>query len=207
MNLWQRWVQQPHKVSLRPFLFQTHLWLGIVLAAYVIMISVTGSLLVYRREIAAVNGPVRVTPADPRLSTAELKAVAERDYPGFTTDSVFIPKLRGQIVPDRAAEITLLNGKRRIIHFFNPYTGADLGTTNRPVLNAIIWLADLHDDLLAGPKGRIVNGFGAILATLMACTGVVLWWPGIKKWKRGLTINWRRKGYGFNWSMHNALGF
>src|SRR4051812_9511364 len=91
MNLWQRWVQQPHKVGLRPFLFQAHLWLGVVLAAYVVMISVTGSLLVYRREIAALNAPVRVSPGTTRLSSDELTAVAERDYPGFTTDYVFIP--------------------------------------------------------------------------------------------------------------------
>ena len=50
-SLWQRWVRQPQKTWLRRALFQAHLWSGIVLGLYVLMISVTGSVLVYSNEL------------------------------------------------------------------------------------------------------------------------------------------------------------
>jgi uncharacterized iron-regulated membrane protein len=74
-------------------------------------------------------------------------------------------------------------------------------------LRAIGELLDLHDDLLAGDTGRRVNGFGALLLVLLSLTGIVVWWPGIRRWRRSLTVHrnvgWRR----FNWDLHSMVGF
>src|SRR3954468_2492384 len=51
LTIWQRCIRQPQKVWLRRALFQVHLWSGIALGLYVLMISVTGSVLVYRNEL------------------------------------------------------------------------------------------------------------------------------------------------------------
>src|SRR5438477_6125149 len=51
LSVWQRWVRQPQKVWLRRALFQVHLWSGITVGLYILMISVTGSVLVYRNEL------------------------------------------------------------------------------------------------------------------------------------------------------------
>ena len=51
MNVSKRWVHQPQRVWLRRVLFQVHLWTGICLGLYVLMISLTGSVLVYRNEL------------------------------------------------------------------------------------------------------------------------------------------------------------
>lgn len=68
-------------------------------------------------------------------------------------------------------------------------------------------LIDAHDNLLAGPAGRTVNGIGALAVVLVALTGLVIWWPGISRWRRSLTvrcgIGWRR----FTWDLHSAVGF
>src|SRR5436190_7389254 len=58
---WQRWVRQPQNVWLRRALFQVHLWSGIGGGLYVLMISVTGSVLVYRNELMfrAVGSPTQ----------------------------------------------------------------------------------------------------------------------------------------------------
>ena len=74
-----------------------------------------------------------------------------------------------------------------------------------------IWLVskllELHDDLLAGPTGRSINGVGALLIVVIAVTGIVVWWPGIRTWRRSLTVQrntgWRR----FIWTLHSMLGF
>ena len=66
---------------------------------------------------------------------------------------------------------------------------------------------DLHDNLLTGDNGRTVNGVGGILLTLLSLTGVVIWWPGIRNWRRSLGVrfsaNWRR----LTWDLHSAIGF
>lgn len=66
---------------------------------------------------------------------------------------------------------------------------------------------DLHDNLLGGDTGQRFNGAGAVLLTLMCTTGAILWWPGIGRWRRSMTlrrqVNWRR----LNWDLHSVLGF
>ena len=60
---WQRWVRQPQKVWLRRAIFQVHLWAGIGVGLYVLFISVTGSVLVYRNELYVAATPHVVTPS------------------------------------------------------------------------------------------------------------------------------------------------
>ena len=68
-------------------------------------------------------------------------------------------------------------------------------------------LIELHADLLAGPTGRKVNGMGAIAMLLSVITGLVIWWPGVKNWRRSIIL---RRGSGwrvFNWDLHSVIGF
>ena len=51
MSAWQQWVQHPEKVWLRRCLFHIHLWMGAAAGLYVVLMSVTGSLIVYRNEL------------------------------------------------------------------------------------------------------------------------------------------------------------
>ena len=48
---WQRWLRQPQSVRLRRAFFQVHLWSGLGIGLYVIAISISGSILVYRSEL------------------------------------------------------------------------------------------------------------------------------------------------------------
>ena len=68
-------------------------------------------------------------------------------------------------------------------------------------------LIDAHDNLLAGAGGRRVNGIGALAVLLVAATGLFIWWPGISRWRRSLSlrrgVGWRR----FIWDLHSAIGF
>lgn len=207
MSVWKRWWRQPQNILLRRILFQIHLWIGIALGLYILMISVTGSLLVYRRDVSAAVTTAYVTPQAHRLTQDELSVIVQQSYPGFTIENVSNPRLRGQIIPDQAINVELRRGTDSLGRLMDPYTGADLGSNHQKIIAFIVWLASLHDDLLGGSTGRRVNGAGAILATLLALTGAVLWWPGIRNWRRSLAFDWKRKRYGFQWSLHNFVGF
>jgi uncharacterized iron-regulated membrane protein len=204
MTYWQQWIRQPQTAWLRKATFQLHLWSGIGVGLYVLLVSVTGSVLVYRNELyrAATRDPIIVTESGARLTDEQLTAAATRAYPGYTVLSIS----RGRN-PDQAVRISLKRGADFEDRLFNPYTGADLGDSVPLGIWLVSRLIELHDDLLAGRTGRSVNGVGALLLIVLAFTGIVVWWPGIKTWRRSLTVHrnvgWQR----FTWDLHSMIGF
>ncbi|HVZ22290.1 MAG TPA: PepSY-associated TM helix domain-containing protein [Vicinamibacterales bacterium] len=48
---WRQWLERPEKVWLRQFVFQVHFWLGAAVAAYVLVMSVSGSVIVFRNDL------------------------------------------------------------------------------------------------------------------------------------------------------------
>jgi uncharacterized iron-regulated membrane protein len=203
-NMWQRWVQQPQNLWLRRALFQVHLWSGIGIGLYVLMISVTGSVLVYANElyVAATPKPIISTGSGPRLTDDQLKDAVLRAYPGYRV--VNLGRARNL---DQAADVWLRRGDQDKKRLFDPRTGVDLGESVPLGMRLLSKLLDLHDNLLAGPIGRQVNSAGALALLVLAATGLVIWWPGIKTWRRNLTphrgTGWKR----LVWELHSMIGF
>lgn len=52
MSAWQTWLQHPERLWLRHVLFQVHLWTGAAAGLYVCVMSISGSILVYRNDIS-----------------------------------------------------------------------------------------------------------------------------------------------------------
>jgi uncharacterized iron-regulated membrane protein len=71
---------------------------------------------------------------------------------------------------------------------------------------AVEWLVHLHENLLSGHSGRVVNGVGAGCLTFLGFTGAIIWWPGIRNWRRHLRVNWTANPAGIVWDLHSALG-
>src|SRR5580658_6525749 len=104
MTHWQRWIWQPRTAWLRKTIFQIHLWSGIGFGLYVLMASVTGSILVYSNELyrAATRDAIVVTETGARLTDEQLKGAATRAYPGYTVRAV-----NRERNPDQAVTISL----------------------------------------------------------------------------------------------------
>jgi uncharacterized iron-regulated membrane protein len=204
--LFQRLWRRPQGVWARRALFQIHLWSGIGTGIYMAVISLTGSLLVYRIELHRMfsRPPVTVAIAGERLNEEQLKAAAISVYPNSTISNVWQPK-----TPEQAVEIWLnRNSNGKAVHrIFDPYTGKDLGPPDPAMVRFLVWSTSLHDDLLNGEVGRKVNGAGAILLTVLCVTGLVIWWPGISNWRRSLTVDLKSNWKLFNWNLHSAAGF
>jgi uncharacterized iron-regulated membrane protein len=204
MTVWEQWKTRPQNLFLRKALFQVHLWSGIGLGLYVVVMSVSGSALVFRRELAAslAREPrVSVRPGA-RMTEDELRRAAAHAYPGYEVARVSLRKN-----PDQAAEISLVRPGKTLLRLFDPYTGADLGDSVRLGFRSLLWLADLHDNLLLGHAGRLINAAGGILTVLLAFTGAIVWWPGVGSWRRSLSFCWRTHPKGLSWTVHSALGF
>ena len=201
---WDRWLRAPQTLWVRRAIFQIHLWTGIGISLYLLMICVTGSLLVYRNELylAFSPEPVIVTEAGDSLTPELLTEVAERVYPDYEVTNVRIGE-----TSNHAVEISLASDDETIRRLFHPYTGEDLGDPLPLGYRVSAWTLDLHDNLLNGRTGRRINGLGALFFIVLSGTGVVIWWPGISSWRRSLTLDMRANWKRLNWNLHSVMGF
>ena len=198
---WQRWIRQPQLLPWRRFVVQVHLWVGLALGLYIVLLSVTGSLSVLRPDVHRWFVPRSVPMEGPRLTGDALQEAVRRTYPLYEVTNVFERRR-----PDTPVMVTLELDGAIVERLFDPYAARDLGLTYPPITEAIEWVVDLHDNLLAGTTGRTVNGIGALLFLLLAITGAIVWWPGVTRVGHSLLPGRPAKSARFARRLHNSLG-
>jgi len=166
---------------------------------------VTGSALVYRTELDLyfrTPRPEFVRDAK-RVPSEEIRATAQKLYPDWEVTRVSDRVSRR----NPTIQVDLKRGQETKERLFNPYTGQDLGDATTKGEWFLLWMVRLHDELLLDREGRYVNGYLSAVFTVTVLTGLIVWWPGVSRWKRSLTVKassgWRR----FNWDLHSVLGF
>jgi uncharacterized iron-regulated membrane protein len=197
------WLRHPQNLWLRRAVFQVHLWSGLILGIYVFLICVTGSVIVFRSEIyGLLLAKTKVEIRGQPLTRDQLIDAAQRTYPGYTVQLIRPGRFDGE-----ATDILLAKGWRHKDRVFDPYLGRDIGPSVWIYYNILHWAAAFHSDLFFGSAGYMANGLGGFLLAMMCVTGMVVWWPGIANWRRGVTlrrdVGWKR----FNWNLHSVVGF
>lgn len=198
-SFWER----PQNLWWRKLLFQIHLWTGIATGLYIFVVSISGAALVFHEELLAAAYKPIVSKADgPRIGWDALHEKVLRAYPGQQ-----VSWFRNRENPREAIEVWLERDSSRTIVLADAVTGDVLGPKENFVEASLQWLADLHISLLSGQNGRIANGIGSGFLCLLCITGAVIWWPGVKNWRRGLTVARGRSWKRINWDLHSAAGF
>jgi uncharacterized iron-regulated membrane protein len=174
--------------------FQLHLWVGIVLALYVTVIGVTGSVLVFRAELERLASPWPWKPAGPaRARIATVIENVRAAYPRWLLTAIQAP------TRNQPGFIAIVQGRTRLRIACDPATGAVLGELGAGP-RWLRFIQDLHERLLlTGRQGRIVNGIGGALLLWMILTGLVLWWR-----RRTILVNFRRRWRRINFDLHSA---
>jgi uncharacterized iron-regulated membrane protein len=172
---------------------------------YILVVCASGSLIIFRREFDRALCPrlIMVPNLGHRLTDAELQAKARAAYPRLDYKQV---EIRGARAPGMAIEVWFLGGTFRIERLFDPYTGANLNDTVACEPRFVTWIADLHDNLTRGRGGLRVNGVGAISVVLMSASGLVLWWPGSRRWRHSITLHRNVTGRRFVRELHSVMG-
>ncbi len=199
-------ADRPQLVWWRRSLFQIHLWTGVILAIYVVIISLSGSAVVFADRIAHDDPLARPAKGTaPALALGSLAGIAHEREPGAA-----ITEVETADVPDNGIyrfELSRRTGEARYITIDRSGSVlADVsGSAPRHALTD--FFLQLHTSLLGGRSGSLVNGiFGCGLA-LLAFSGVVLWWPGRKNWKRALVIKAGTGTKRLMLDIHSTLGF
>ena len=202
MSFVSDWLRRPQSTRLRKAVFQVHLWAGLSLGLYIAVVCFSGSTVVFRNDLYGVlSDKLRVVPEGPLLNREQLTQVLQRTHPGYELSEVN-PGRDGQ----EASEVTMSRNGSRMQRLVNPYTGEDRGPAISRWFRLFEWLSNLHGYLLLGPSGMTANAIGGGLTACLCLTGIVIWWPGVDRWRRGLTV---RRGVGWKRltrDLHGAVG-
>ena len=200
----RRWFYWPKRQPLRRLLFRIHVWSGIGLGLYIAFISLTGSVLVYRNELLemAMPEPPAFESGGALLEQSELVERVQAQYPRHEIVRI----VSGD--PDASAlEIWLQRDGEIEERYFDRYSGADVGSASRAAARSIYRLIELHKNLLGGDTGMRINGAGGLALVLMASTGIVIWWPGARHWRRSLRVHRDVNRKRQLWELHSSVGF
>lgn len=172
-----------------------------MLGIYLVVLSVSGSLSVLRPDVHRWFVPRSVPVEGTKLTGDALQDAVRRTYPEYEVTNVFERRRA-----DAPVMVTLQRDGETVERLFDPYGARDLGLTYPPMTEAIEWVVDLHDNLLAGTTGRAVNGVGALLFLALAITGAIVWWPGVNRVGHSLLPGKPAKTARFARRLHNAIG-
>lgn len=202
----------------RKVLFWTHLAVGVIGGLVILIMSVTGVLLTYEKQITAWADTRNYQIAPPsagaaRLSVEALLAKVRESQSGANISTV---TMRADASEPAAVALAAAGGGPgggRTI-FVNPYTGDVLGEGAKGVRNFFHMVTDWHRWLAAEgasrTTARAITGACNIGFLFIVISGLYLWFP--RKWTKPQIkqILWFKRGLpgkarDFNW--HNVIGF
>lgn len=157
---------------------------GLVLAAILIVMGLSGTLLVFKEDYLRLTLPAARDQID--LSPPALAQTANQAEVTFGAGNVRVIVFAK---PNLAIhKVYLATGERA-------YLGADGSLVDRWENNSRPeeWVFDLHHHLLAGDTGQWVSGMAALSGTVFVIAGVIAFWPARRGFKRGLKLKSLRR--------------
>jgi uncharacterized iron-regulated membrane protein len=202
MSILQRVLHKPRTFAAREWLFQIHLYTGLVAGLYALLIGVTGSALVFQPQMRdwLDRDLTRVEGSGTRVSAERVLASVRAAHPDFPVMSIRMPN-----DPQGTFRVSAshMGGHE---YYVNPFTAAIIGE-GHPKDDFLSWLQQLHFNLLSGKAGRVVNGVGGLMLLFLSLSGLVIWWPGKNNMKRAMSINLQARWKRINYDLHSSIGF
>ena len=201
---------------------QLHLWLGMISGLVVFIISITGCIYVFEKELKAWAYADRETVEVPdhaiKKPLAELLAVANKaagkEHPIQNITVSAIPNQTYSFRPKQIRDTKAYTHFGEIVYnhrfYLNPYTATVVKDENTTYEFFTVVLRMHRNLLINRTVGKLIIGISVIIFVIMLLSGIVLWWPKNKnaakqrvwfKWKE--STNLKRKNY----DLHNILGF
>ncbi|MEO1052213.1 MAG: PepSY-associated TM helix domain-containing protein [Bacteroidota bacterium] len=183
---------------------QWHAWAGIFAGSILIVVSLTGTLLVFEEELDVWLYPelFEFEKSGEVMPLNQVFHQIRAEHPRMHFESIFqFPKRNGCYMSFYEDNDEF---RQAVI---NPYTAEITGT--RVYGDSVMgFIRNLHRTLLVPKVGKYIVGIASLFMVILMITGLRLWIP--KHWgliKERLTI---KKGASFkrqNYDLHNSLGF
>jgi uncharacterized iron-regulated membrane protein len=185
------------KTNARRFFRWIHTWMGLVAGLVIAVVSLTGSVIVFRTEIPLASFP-RSTGGAGVVGLDAIASQIAQTQPDAQVRRVRFPAQAGDpfVVQVESAGKTL-----RLV--CDASSGRVLGTLNTRFTD---WMVDLHRNLLAGKTGRKAVGAVGILLFVLAGTGMLLWLIGKRNWRAWISVRAQGGARRFYFELHRATG-
>lgn len=171
------WLRSPQRVWLRRAIFQIHLWMGVIVALYCVVIGLSGSALVFKGEIEhATEAQVyRIVPVSQTVTLEQSIRTIEASRPGWVASGLKDFDKTGEATTVLMRQKTGAPNSNYRMASFNPYTGVVL--LDRMRYDGVLgWISNLHFYLLLGSSVcRSVDGCPSVC---LCCASLGSWFGG-----------------------------
>lgn len=198
-------------MQFRRIIYKAHLYVGLLLGLFFLLLSITGSILVFYPEIDLLLHPeIRVQqPLSKPVSAQLVLDALHSKYPTLEKgwriemplDAEF-PVFARYLIPD-------VNNKALfapLVVSVNPHT---YKVTSERVWGdyLVTWIYDLHYQLLLGDLGKTIVVIVGILLMANVFFGLYLWFPkSISAWKHALVMKMNAHPIRKNYDTHKLAG-
>ena len=216
-------VKPKKKNTFKKNVSKLHLWLGLTVGFFVLIISITGALYVFKDEIQNVLRKDYIHHNEQNISQKKILPlkILEQKVEAQTNEKY--PIHWAEIPLDKTKSYKFFYYERNpnawnyfdefVIYktaYVNPFTGKVLALEDEKngffnIIKFIHW-----SFLLKSDWGTYIVGIPVLIFLIMLISGIILWWPKNKKarkqrfWFQWKNIkSWRRKNY----DLHSILGF
>lgn len=206
----------------RKIIGQIHLWLGLITGLVVLIVSITGCLFVFQKEISDLIHQetffVKPPSSTVTLPYSTLLKKAEqalgKDHPVNFSTTYKDKEHAWEFMTYKAGDPKALTYFGSIDYyesvFINPYTGAVTGLHDYKydffnIVKFIHWSLLLNDTY-----GQNIVGYSTLIFVFMLVTGMIMWWP--KKWSKtninkSFKVKWKAGFKRVVYDLHNVSGF
>jgi uncharacterized iron-regulated membrane protein len=194
---------------LRKTIFWLHLTAGVVAGMVILIMSVTGVMLAYEKQIIAwADRDLRIAPAanSTRLPIESLLAKVREANPTNTPTAItFYAEPRLPVMVSFGREKTLL---------VNPYSGEALGEGSKKLRGFMRVMIDWHRWLgregESRAVGKAITGACNLAFLFLVISGFYLWFPrqwSAKAFRSVAVFDRGLSGKARDWNWHNVIGF
>ena len=191
---------------MRRFLFQVHLWTGLILGLVFVAVGASGSIAMF--------WPVFQAPPAVQVTAAEIPALDKALAAARTAAGAPADAGATLMLPDSAAKPIRIHfgaprGSGRELPLpdvaADPATGRTLAIY-RPQAPAWFRAIEGFHSHLSIPGGRFYEGWLGLIMVFLGLSGLYLWWPKAGQWKNAFVVRRTAKGLRFHRELHGAVG-
>lgn len=195
----------------RKVFYFIHLWTGLLLGLWLVMMGLTGSILSWKAEMTEWEVRQRVSAPVPDANAAKIPV--SRAIDALKAYDADLTPERGITLPASKTGYYLYSGRGKVdgervsfIYVVNPVTAK----VYPPVIKSTLWIditEQIHHNLLVGVKGTVTNGFLTFFTLFLLISGAWLWWPS--NWRQFQLRMWIKQGASLKrrlYDLHNMMG-